>query len=340
MRSPYCYNCNVSISQRFKIRGKATRSVNGVTHTSLLQKYKIDLYGNLENNDHESDDYRFPESFLSYEDYKNLQALLQKCCEENKDKPHPTRGSKIQDADHPLRPVYVRCVELRKAAMEVGMPDDKCLICGSDLDRDKKSEYPYCPTCSRFILQNHKIRDRTTIRNINENKLCVVCHNVRPQRIWAVCAVLVIVLVIDWGTTQLRPFAPNAVTAIKSISNRESISLMWMISWSRAAAKNQGLPEKFGICDKWCYPWLKVLLVAFTKPSRFIMTSCARMERKCRTTAQLSARNWQVLCHMAHSICHRVLFLPAIRARYEGYTRYRCMGHCRTDAISLRNFCT
>lgn len=77
MRSPYCYNCNVSISQRFKIRGKATRSVNGVTHTSLLQKYKIDLYGNLENNDHESDDYRFPESFLSYEDYKNLQALLQ-----------------------------------------------------------------------------------------------------------------------------------------------------------------------------------------------------------------------------------------------------------------------
>lgn len=179
MRSPYCYNCNVSISQRFKIRGKATRSVNGVTHTSLLQKYKIDLYGNLENNDHESDDYRFPESFLSYEDYKNLQALLQKCCEENKDKPHPTRGSKIQDADHPLRRVYVRCVELRKAAMEVGMPDDKCLICGSDLDRDKKSEYPYCPTCSRFILQNHKIRDRTTRRNINENKLCVVCHK-RP----------------------------------------------------------------------------------------------------------------------------------------------------------------
>lgn len=184
---PYCYNCGASISQRYKVRGKEPEAVvSRSTHQSLLRRYTMNIDANHQGgmgtnnqNDRHLDDNRFPESYLTYENYKDLKALLEECynaCETNSQSKATCR---ITSSNHPLHPVYEYCVRLREQRLKEGMPADKCLICGSDLRRDNASKYPYCPTCGRFILQNHKIRDLTTIREATPNRLCIVCHK-RP----------------------------------------------------------------------------------------------------------------------------------------------------------------
>lgn len=130
--------------------------------------------------DRKTDDYRMPTSLLSYDEFKELRELSEKCRKDYdgriaKDPDYAKKKPRISNKDSAFHPlfVYLRDKQESLAGTE---NEDRCVICGCEYTRGNPSlSNPCCPHCSRQ-LAGGIVRGTDTTKGFHAyNKICIVC---------------------------------------------------------------------------------------------------------------------------------------------------------------------